>query len=204
MRSVQPPSYPRPTPVRPRPAYLVRLTLDGLDAWTSNLVLGGLGDYLRDSILAACWEPRIILTARLTPRAALRRRNTFTRGYRAGAAACEPTCPPREGPNPRRQSDPASLLPAGKAPKCPPGRTTDDQPAHVDGSAPSGAAPMINVLTSTEAIMRCHSGATLKFYRRTKLAPATAIGDVTQIVKPAPQIVDDAPETAEISEGATR
>jgi hypothetical protein len=69
-------------------------------------------------------------------------------------------------------------------------------------------SPVI-VLTSTEAVIRCHSGATLKFYRRTKpapeeivtVAPATAIGDVTQIVKPAPQIVDETPETTEISEG---
>ena len=43
MRSVQPPSNLRPTPVPPRPAYLVRLTLDGLDAWTSNTVLPGSG-----------------------------------------------------------------------------------------------------------------------------------------------------------------
>ena len=41
-------------------------------------------------------------------------------------------------------------------------------------------------LTSTEAIIRCHSGATLKFYRRSEpalagtanVAPATEIGDV--------------------------
>jgi hypothetical protein len=38
---VRPPSNPR---VPPRPAYLVRLTLDGLDALTSNSVLQGLGD----------------------------------------------------------------------------------------------------------------------------------------------------------------
>lgn len=44
MGSVQPPSDPRPTRVPPRPAYLVRLTLDGLDAWTSNSVLQSLGD----------------------------------------------------------------------------------------------------------------------------------------------------------------
>ena len=44
MRSVLPPSDPSPTPVPPRPAYIVRLTLDGLDAWTSNSVQPGLGD----------------------------------------------------------------------------------------------------------------------------------------------------------------
>jgi hypothetical protein len=76
MRSVQPPSSLRPTPVLPRPANLVRLTLDGLDAWTSNPVLHGLGGCLRDSILAACWDPRIILAG--TPRAAFRRRNRRT------------------------------------------------------------------------------------------------------------------------------
>jgi hypothetical protein len=43
MRSVQPLSDLRPTRVQPRPAYLVRLTLDRLDAWTSNPALGGLG-----------------------------------------------------------------------------------------------------------------------------------------------------------------
>jgi hypothetical protein len=47
MRSVQPPSSPRPTPVQRRPAYLVRLTLDGLDAWTSNTVIAGLGGILQ-------------------------------------------------------------------------------------------------------------------------------------------------------------
>jgi hypothetical protein len=48
------------------------------------------------------------------------------------------------------------------------------------------------VLKSTEAIIRCHSGATLKFYRRsepalaetTNVAPATEIGNVMQIDKP--------------------
>jgi hypothetical protein len=40
--------------------------------------------------------------------------------------------------------------------------------------------PVIAVM-STEAIIRCHSGATLKFYRRTKPALA-AIGNVMQIV----------------------
>jgi hypothetical protein len=61
-------------------------------------------------------------------------------------------------------------------------------------------------ITSTDATIRCDSGATLKFYRRTERAPAEivtvapAIGDVTQIVKPAPQIVDD---VAEIAKGAT-
>jgi hypothetical protein len=44
MHSVQPPSNVRPTPVLPSPAYLVRLTLEGLDAWTSNPTLHGLGD----------------------------------------------------------------------------------------------------------------------------------------------------------------
>jgi hypothetical protein len=39
----------------------------------------------------------------------------------------------------------------------------------------------------------------LKFYRRTKPAQA-GIGYLTQIVKPAPQIADDA---AEIAKGAT-
>jgi hypothetical protein len=34
-------------------------------------------------------------------------------------------------------------------------------------------------LTSTEAIIRCHSGATLKFYRRTETAPATAALEAT-------------------------
>jgi hypothetical protein len=43
MRSVQPPSSLRLTPDPPRPAYLIRLTLDGLDAWTSNPVRPGLG-----------------------------------------------------------------------------------------------------------------------------------------------------------------
>ena len=49
-------------------------------------------------------------------------------------------------------------------------------------------------LTAKEAIIRCPSGATLKFYRPAEIvtvAPATAISDVTQIV-------DDAPETTEI------
>jgi hypothetical protein len=32
------------SPVPPRPAYLVGLTLDGLDAWTSNSDRPGLGD----------------------------------------------------------------------------------------------------------------------------------------------------------------
>ena len=54
-------------------------------------------------------------------------------------------------------------------------------------------------LTSTEAVICCPSGATLKFYRRTKPAQA-GIGYLTQIVKPAPQIADDA---AEIAKGAT-
>ena len=73
MRSVQPPSHPRPTPVLPpvppRPAYLVRLTLDGLDAWTSNPVLQGLGDGADASLATktavaapgrtgATWTPR--------------------------------------------------------------------------------------------------------------------------------------------------
>ena len=47
-------------------------------------------------------------------------------------------------------------------------------------------------LTAMEAVMRCHSGATLKFYRRsepalaeiTNVAPATEIGNVMQIGKP--------------------
>jgi hypothetical protein len=42
MHSVQPSSDLRPTGVQPRPAYLVRLTLDRLDVW-SNTVLRGLG-----------------------------------------------------------------------------------------------------------------------------------------------------------------
>ena len=70
------------------------------------------------------------------------------------------------------------------------------------------------VLTSTEAIMRCRSGATLTFYRRTEPAlaeiandaPATETVNVIQVVKPTletVQVVEHAPETAEISEGAT-
>ena len=68
----------------------------------------------------------------------------------------------------------------------------------------------VTVLTSTEAIIRCHSGATLRYGRIgpapaeiVTVAPATAIGDVTQIVKPTLQIVDDAAEAAEIDKGAT-
>jgi hypothetical protein len=49
MHSGQPPSNLRPTLVQPRPAYLVRLTLDGLDAWTSNSVRPGVGDPFRGS-----------------------------------------------------------------------------------------------------------------------------------------------------------
>jgi hypothetical protein len=47
--------------------------------------------FLRDSILAACWEPRIILLARLASRAALRRRNTFTRGNRSKQTIADAT-----------------------------------------------------------------------------------------------------------------
>jgi hypothetical protein len=58
--------------------------------------------------------------------------------------------------------------------------------------------PVIAV-TSTYAIIRCPSGATLKFYRRAVAAPATEIVNVTQIAKPTletERIVDDVPETA--------
>jgi hypothetical protein len=46
----------------------------------------------------------------------------------------------------------------------------------------------VTVLTSTEAVILCHSGATLKFYRRTATAtPATEIADgVEPIGKPTP------------------
>jgi hypothetical protein len=55
-------------------------------------------------------------------------------------------------------------------------------------------------LTATEAIMRCGSGATLKFYRRTEPAPAIVTAGTTANAKQTPtpmseQIVDHIPET---------
>jgi hypothetical protein len=70
------------------------------------------------------------------------------------------------------------------------------------------------VLTSTEAIIRCHSGASLTYRNPTEAAPATEIVSETvvaaeivtaapakdignAIAKPTLQIVDDAAEIAE-------
>jgi hypothetical protein len=69
MHSVQPPSSLRPTPVLPSPAYLVRLTLEGLDAWTSNLLLHGdplrgLGETLMGGARSFAAPPSRSKTAR--------------------------------------------------------------------------------------------------------------------------------------------
>jgi hypothetical protein len=57
-------------------------------------------------------------------------------------------------------------------------------------------ARQVVALTSTDAIIRCHSGATLKSHRRTEPVPAEIGNGMTQIGKPAPQIVSDGAEIA--------